>query len=79
MKRIYRKAISLCLLLVVTFTTIGISAAVDISSPVPVEENSAYDVIIQDIARQGDGIARTESFVAGIEDVKPFLIFILPA
>jgi predicted RNA-binding protein with TRAM domain len=30
---------------------------------VPVEEGETYDVTIQDIARQGDGIARIEGFV----------------
>ncbi|MCQ1535986.1 TRAM domain-containing protein [Methanosarcina sp. KYL-1] len=30
---------------------------------VPVEEGEVYDVTIQDIARQGDGIARIEGFV----------------
>ena len=29
----------------------------------PVEEGAVYDVTIQDIARQGDGIARIEGFV----------------
>ena len=33
------------------------------SRPVPVEEGEVYDVTIQDIARQGDGIARIEGFV----------------
>ena len=30
---------------------------------VPVEEGETYDVTIQDMARQGDGIARIEGFV----------------
>ena len=30
---------------------------------IPVEEGGVYDVTIQDIARQGDGIARIEGFV----------------
>lgn len=30
---------------------------------IPVEEGKVYDVTIQDIARQGDGIARIEGFV----------------
>ena len=30
---------------------------------IPVEEGEVYDVTIQDIARQGDGIARIEGFV----------------
>ena len=33
------------------------------SRAVPVEEGEVYDVTIQDIARQGDGIARIEGFV----------------
>ncbi len=33
------------------------------SRPVPVEEGEVYDATIQDIARQGDGIARIEGFV----------------
>jgi predicted RNA-binding protein with TRAM domain len=33
------------------------------SISVPVEEGETYDVTIQDIARQGDGIARIEGFV----------------
>ena len=32
----------------------------DESSSVPVEEGEIYDVTIQDLARQGDGIARIE-------------------
>ena len=35
----------------------------DESISVPVEEGETYDVTIQDIARQGDGIARIEGFV----------------
>ena len=35
----------------------------DESTSVPVEEGETYDVTIQDIARQGDGIARIEGFV----------------
>ncbi|MCC4770767.1 MAG: TRAM domain-containing protein [Methanosarcina sp.] len=35
----------------------------DESNSVPVEEGETYDVTIQDIARQGDGIARIEGFV----------------
>ena len=35
----------------------------DERAPVPVEEGETYDVTIQDIARQGDGIARIEGFV----------------
>jgi len=33
------------------------------SRSVPVEEGEVYDVTIQDLARQGDGIARIEGFV----------------
>ncbi|HII81101.1 MAG TPA: TRAM domain-containing protein [Methanosarcina sp.] len=33
------------------------------SRSIPVEEGGVYDVTIQDIARQGDGIARIEGFV----------------
>jgi predicted RNA-binding protein with TRAM domain len=33
------------------------------SRSVPVEEGEVYDVTIQYIARQGDGIARIEGFV----------------
>jgi predicted RNA-binding protein with TRAM domain len=36
---------------------------IDESSSVPVKEGEVYDVTIQDIARQGDGIARIESVV----------------
>lgn len=35
----------------------------DESISVPVEEGETYDVTIEDIARQGDGIARIEGFV----------------
>ncbi|MDD3042949.1 MAG: TRAM domain-containing protein [Methanosarcinaceae archaeon] len=35
----------------------------DENRSVPVEEGEVYDVTIQDIARQGDGIARIEGFV----------------
>ena len=35
----------------------------DDSQSAPVEEGEVYDVTIQDIARQGDGIARIEGFV----------------
>jgi predicted RNA-binding protein with TRAM domain len=37
---------------------IGFSWFREESRPVPVEEGEVYDVTIQDIARQGDGIAR---------------------
>ncbi|MDD2439573.1 MAG: TRAM domain-containing protein [Methanosarcinaceae archaeon] len=35
----------------------------DDSQSAPVEEGEIYEVTIQDIARQGDGIARIEGFV----------------
>ncbi len=37
---------------------------------VPVEEGETYDVTIQDIARQGDGIARIEGFVIFVPNTK---------
>jgi predicted RNA-binding protein with TRAM domain len=37
---------------------------------VPVEEGETYDVTIQDIARQGDGIARIEGFVIFVPSTK---------
>ncbi|AKB76389.1 translation initiation factor IF-2 subunit beta [Methanosarcina lacustris Z-7289] len=40
------------------------------SSPVPVEEGEVYDVTIQDLARQGDGIARIEGFVVFVPGTK---------
>ncbi|BAW28625.1 TRAM domain containing protein [Methanosarcina thermophila] len=40
------------------------------SSSVPVEEGEVYDVTIQDIARQGDGIARIEGFVIFVPGTK---------
>ena len=42
----------------------------DESSSVPVEEGEVYDVKIQDIARQGDGIARIEGFVIFVPSTK---------
>ena len=42
----------------------------DDSSSVPVEEGEVYDVKIQDIARQGDGIARIEGFVIFVPSTK---------
>ncbi|MFY9199567.1 MAG: TRAM domain-containing protein [Methanosarcina flavescens] len=42
----------------------------DESSSVPVEEGEVYDVTIQDIARQGDGIARIEGFVIFVPGTK---------
>jgi predicted RNA-binding protein with TRAM domain len=40
------------------------------SRSVPVEEGEVYDVTIQDIARQGDGIARIEGFVVFVPGTK---------
>ena len=40
------------------------------SRSVPVEEGETYDVTIQDIARQGDGIARIEGFVIFVPNTK---------
>ncbi|MDD3042950.1 MAG: TRAM domain-containing protein [Methanosarcinaceae archaeon] len=37
---------------------------------VPVEEGEVYDVTIQDVARQGDGIARIEGFVIFVPGTK---------
>jgi len=37
---------------------------------IPVEEGEIYDVTIQDIARQGDGIARIEGFVIFVPGTK---------
>jgi predicted RNA-binding protein with TRAM domain len=37
---------------------------------VPIEEGEVYDVTIQDIARQGDGIARIEGFVIFVPGTK---------
>jgi predicted RNA-binding protein with TRAM domain len=37
---------------------------------IPVEEGEVYDVTIQDIARQGDGIARIEGFVVFVPGTK---------
>ena len=42
----------------------------DESRPVPVEEGEIYEVTIQDIARQGDGIARIEGFVVFVSGAK---------
>ena len=36
----------------------------------PVEVGKEYDVEIQDIAREGDGIARIEGFVIFVPDAK---------
>ena len=40
------------------------------SRSVPVEEGETYDVTIQDIARQGDGIARIEGFIIFVPSTK---------
>jgi len=40
------------------------------SGSVPVEEGEVYDVTIQDLARQGDGIARIEGFVVFVPGTK---------
>jgi 23S rRNA (uracil1939-C5)-methyltransferase len=40
------------------------------SRSVPIEEGEIYEVTIQDIARQGDGIARIEGFVIFIPGTK---------
>jgi predicted RNA-binding protein with TRAM domain len=42
----------------------------DESRSVPVEEGETYEVTIEDIARQGDGIARIEGFVIFVPDTK---------
>ena len=40
------------------------------SSAVSVEEGEVYDVTIQDIARQGDGITRIDGFVIFVPGTK---------
>jgi len=40
------------------------------SRSAPLEEGEVYDVTIQDIARQGDGIARIEGFVIFVPGTK---------
>ena len=40
------------------------------SRSVPVEEGETYDVTIQDVARQGDGIARIEGFIIFVPSTK---------
>jgi predicted RNA-binding protein with TRAM domain len=40
------------------------------SRSVPVEEGETYDVTIQDVARQGDGIARIEGFIIFVPGTK---------
>jgi predicted RNA-binding protein with TRAM domain len=39
-------------------------------TPAPVEVEKEYDVNIEDIAREGDGIARVEGFVIFVADTK---------
>lgn len=39
-------------------------------TPAPVEVGKDYDVNIEDIAREGDGIARVEGFVVFVTDTK---------
>ncbi|MCD6144810.1 MAG: TRAM domain-containing protein [Methanosarcinales archaeon] len=36
----------------------------------PVSEGTTYDVAIEDIAREGDGIARVQGFVVFVPDTK---------
>jgi predicted RNA-binding protein with TRAM domain len=40
------------------------------SRSAPIEEGETYEVTIQDIARQGDGIARIEGFVIFVPSTK---------
>ena len=42
----------------------------DEHASVPIVEGEVYDVTIQDIARQGDGIARIEGFVVFVPGTK---------
>jgi predicted RNA-binding protein with TRAM domain len=39
-------------------------------APAPVEVGKEYEVNIEDIAREGDGIARVEGFVIFVADTK---------
>ncbi len=39
-------------------------------APAPVEAGKEYDVKIEDIAREGDGIARIEGFVIFVADTQ---------
>ena len=39
-------------------------------TPAPVEAGKDYNVNIEDIAREGDGIARVEGFVVFVADTK---------
>ncbi|RQW81178.1 MAG: TRAM domain-containing protein [Methanothrix sp.] len=41
-----------------------------VSAPAPVEAGKEYDVKIEDIAREGDGIARIEGFVIFVADTQ---------
>jgi len=40
------------------------------SRSAPLEEGEVYDVTIEDLARQGDGIARIEGFVVFVPGTK---------
>ncbi|WP_407356365.1 TRAM domain-containing protein [Methanolobus sp. WCC5] len=40
------------------------------SSSAPVEAGKSYDVTIEDIAREGDGIARVSGFVIFVPETK---------
>ena len=39
-------------------------------TPAPIEAGKDYDVNIEDIAREGDGIARVEGFIIFVADTK---------
>ncbi len=41
-----------------------------VGTPAPVEIGKEYDVKIEDIAREGDGIARVEGFVIFVPDTQ---------
>jgi len=40
------------------------------SSPAPVEEGKIYDAKIEDLGREGDGLARIENFVVFVPGTK---------
>ena len=42
----------------------------DIDSTAPVEEGETYDVTIEDLAREGDGIARVSGFVIFVPETQ---------
>ncbi len=42
----------------------------NIQSDAPVEAGESYDVTIEDIAREGDGIARVSGFVVFVPETK---------